>query len=125
MKVKVLHALPAGEVAHAGATKARRVYCTNRALAQVADPLHTPTHKMLLTWEEGDLIVDPTAPFRRTIVGRLSPGSLHMRVKADVVLAVPRVPTAFEDLRFDTADDVETLDEFDIDESDVGTGDGW
>ena len=81
-------------------------------------------HK-LLTWEEGDEIVDPTAPLRVTIAGLLSLGWLRMGVKADAALAGSRVPTAFEDLRFDTADDTETL-EFDIDEGDVGgTGDRW
>jgi len=84
---------------------------------------YMPIHKML-TWEEGDEIVDPTAPLRVTIAGLLSLGWLRMGVKADVVLALPRALTAFEDLRFDTADDLETLDEFDIDEGDVsGTGD--
>jgi hypothetical protein len=46
-------------------------------------------------------------------------------VKARVELAVERVPTEFYDLRFDTADDVETL-EFESDEDDVGdTADRW
>jgi hypothetical protein len=71
------------------------------------------------TWEEGDVIVDPTAPLRVSIAGLLSLGWLRMGVKADVVLALPRAMTSFEDLRFDTADDLETLDEFDIDESDI------
>jgi hypothetical protein len=85
---------------------------------------HMSIHKML-TWEEDDVIVDPTAPLRVTIAGLLSLGWLHMGVKADVVLALPRVLTSFEDLRFDTADDLETLDEFDIDEGDVsGTAGG-
>jgi hypothetical protein len=79
---------------------------------------YMPIHKML-TWEEDDVIVDPTAPLRVTIAGLLSLGWLRMGVKADVVLALPRALTSFEDLRFDTADDLETLDEFDIDEGDV------
>jgi hypothetical protein len=122
MKVRVGHAFPAGDVAHAGATKARRAYYTNQALAQVCDPLHTPTHEMLPTWEEGDLIVDPQPQFRLPIVGPLSPGSLRVRAKADVVLPVPRVGAAFEDLRFDTADDLETLDDFDFDIDEGGEG---
>jgi hypothetical protein len=71
MKVRVVHAFPTGDVprAGAGATKARRVYYINQALAKVCDPLHVPTHDMLLTWEEGDLIVDPTPPFRLPLVG--------------------------------------------------------
>ena len=77
-----------------------------------------PIHKKL-TWEEGDVIVDPTAPLRISIAGLLSLGRLRMGVKADVALALPRALTSFEDLRFDTADDLETLDEFDIDEDDV------
>jgi hypothetical protein len=79
---------------------------------------YMPIHKML-TREEDDVIVDPTAPLRVTIAGLLSLGWLRMGVKADVVLALPRGLTSFEDLRFDTADDLETLDEFDIDEGDV------
>jgi hypothetical protein len=123
MKLNVGHAFPAGDVAHAGATKARAYY-TNQALAQVCDPLRTPTHEMLPTWEEGDLIVDPQPQFRLPIVGPLSPGSLSVRAKADVVLPVTRVGAAFEDLRFDTADDLETLDDFDFDEGgEGGTGD--
>ena len=57
--------------------------------------------------------------------GTQNAANLGRGVKADVVLAVPRVPTAVEDLRFHTAHDVESLDEFDIDGGDVGgTGDG-
>jgi hypothetical protein len=47
MTLKVGHAFSAGEVAHAGAIKARHGYCTKQAFAQVCGPLHTPTHKML------------------------------------------------------------------------------
>jgi hypothetical protein len=79
---------------------------------------YMPIRKMP-TWEEDDVIVDPTPPLRVTIAGLLSLGWLRMDVKADVVLALPRAPTSFEDLRFDTADDLETLDEFEIDEEDV------
>src|SRR5580693_6282729 len=43
-------------------------------------------HKMP-TWEEGDVIVDPTAPLRVSIAGLHSLGWLRMGVKADVVLA--------------------------------------
>ena len=72
------------------------------------------------------MIVDPAAPFRLSLVGSFKLGSLRMGVKADAVLVFPRLATEFEDLRFDTADDVETLDEYDTDEGDVsGTGDRW
>jgi hypothetical protein len=68
---------------------------------------------------------DRTAPFRLSIACWLSLGSLRVGVKADAALPVPRVPTAFDGLRFDTADDVETL-EFDLDEGGVGgSGDRW
>jgi hypothetical protein len=66
-----------------------------------------------------------TAPFRLSIAGWISLGSLRVGVKAHAALPVHRVPTAFDDLRFDTADDVETL-EFDLDEGGVGgSGDRW
>ena len=82
---------------------------------------------MLLRWEGGEVIIDRRDPFRLTIGGLFSLGWLRVGVKADVVLALPRVATEYEDLRFDTADDyLETLDEFDTDEGDVGgTVDGW
>ena len=73
----------------------------------------------------GEVAHDRTAPFRLSIAGWLSLGSLRVGVKADAALPVPRVPTAFDDLRFDTADDVETL-EFDLDEGGAGgSGDRW
>jgi hypothetical protein len=66
-----------------------------------------------------------TTPFRLSIGCWLSLGSLRVGVKADAALPVPRVPTVFDGLRFDTADDVETL-EFDLDEGGVGgSGDRW
>jgi hypothetical protein len=68
---------------------------------------------------------DRTAPFRLSIACWLSLGSLRVGVKADAALPVPRMPTAFDGLRFDTADDVETL-EFESDEDGVGgSGDRW
>jgi hypothetical protein len=80
---------------------------------------------MLLTWKGDDVIVDRTALFRATVVDLLSLGWLRVWVKARVALAVERVPTEFYDLRFDTADDVETL-EFENDEDDVSdTVDRW
>jgi hypothetical protein len=74
---------------------------------------------MLLTWEGDDVIVDRTALFQATVVDLLSLGWLRVWVKARVELAVERVPAEFYDLRFDTADDVETL-EFESDEDDIG-----
>ena len=73
----------------------------------------------------GEVAHDRTAPFRLSIAGWISLGSLRVGVKAHAALPVHRVPTAFDDLRFDTADDVETL-EFDLDEGGVGgSGDRW
>jgi len=74
---------------------------------------------MLLTWERGEVIVDPSAPLRVSIAGSLSFGWLRVGVQADAALPGSRAPTAYEELRFDTADDMETL-EYDTDEGDVG-----
>jgi hypothetical protein len=117
MVIKVVHAMPSGETPHAGRNRARRAYYTNTALAETSDPVHMQTHRMLLTWHEGH----PLEPFILTAVRPLTTGSIRSRVKADIVLPFPRERTAFEDLEFDTSDDLETLDEFNIDDDrDVG-----
>lgn len=119
--VRVVHALPSGTAPPAGHNHARRAYYTNQALAEVSDSAHIPTHRMLLTWHEPDLLSNPDAPFDLTMLRPLTPGSLRTRVRADVVLPLPRERTAFEDLSFDTSDELD-LDEFEIDERDAGDG---
>jgi hypothetical protein len=110
--MRVVHATPIGGLPHAGPNHGRRAWYTNQALAELSDPNHMPTHRLLLTWFEPD----PELAFDLTVARTLSPGSIRTPPRYDVLLPLPRERTAFEDQGFDTADDLETLDDFIIDD---------
>jgi len=124
MVLRAVHAFPAGEAPIAGPNGARRAFYTNRALADLADPDHMPTHRLLLVWEEESRDNN----FLLTVVHPLTPGSSRSRVRSDLEFGLPRTLTAFEQIHFDTADEDEDLlfefDEDDFGDEDTGTDDG-
>jgi hypothetical protein len=52
MTLRFMHTFPAGETPIAGHNQARRAWYTQRALSEIADPLHMPPQRLLLVWQE-------------------------------------------------------------------------
>jgi hypothetical protein len=114
MTLRFMHAFPSGTAPVAGPNRARRAYYTNQALADLADPHHMPTQRLILIWEDAGRESD----FALTVVRTLTPGSFRRHVRSDLEIPLPRTLSAFEQLRFDTADEDELL-YFEFDEDDL------
>lgn len=114
--MKFVHVFPSGETPTAGTNRERRAFYTNRALAEIVDPNHMPTHQLLLRWEEQP----DEQEFLLDVVRPLEPGRIGRTVKSDLCFPLPRTRSAFEGLQFDTRDDDEFL-EFEL--GDTGSAD--
>lgn len=115
--VRFLHTFRSSSTPIAGPNAARRAFWTNRAIEEFCDPHNLATQRLLLLWTQPE----SEENFELTLVRPLEPGRIGARVKTDLNLPLPRVRTAFETLRFDTADEDEGL-EYEIDRRDLGDG---
>ncbi|MBP2453483.1 hypothetical protein [Mycolicibacterium lutetiense] len=110
--LRVVHRL--GDVVPpAGGNTGRRAFYSNRAIADMSDPMMIETHRMLLCWADPD----HEAAFELDVVRPLNAGSIRTEVRADIAIPLPRARTDFENLSFDTFDDSEELS-FEIDVAD-------
>ncbi|WP_280410707.1 hypothetical protein [Nocardia asiatica] len=116
IQVRMLHQMGDDRIPIAGHNAARIAYYSNKALSELTDPHHLPTHRLIGVWSEPA----EEEPFIIDVIRSVTPGRINRRVKTDLDIPLPRMRTAFEDMRFDTRDDDEQLD-FDIDEKDLGT----